>query len=279
MADDSKETVYMFESKDPEMLRAYERARESFRYFFRELSWEKRRIVPALDLAFVKVPFSDTADADPESEGVEHMWLDEVDFDGKMVSGKLINSPNWLKSCKIGDSKRIAIGEISDWMYSIYGRVFGAHTVNLMRSRMSPRERKEHDEAWGLEFGDPNDVRVIFSPEADKPRTKGLGGLFGKKKSEEPTSQPDLDAEHPMSESMAESLKDSLSRNPAMVYEKDDRGWTLLHQEALAGNTATVKVLLEHGADPKLRTDHGMTARDLAQTLQWNQLMLLLSEK
>jgi len=49
----------MFDDADPEMQQAYENARGSFRYFWRELSWERRRIVPGLDLACVKAPFSD----------------------------------------------------------------------------------------------------------------------------------------------------------------------------------------------------------------------------
>jgi uncharacterized protein len=48
----------------------------------------------------------------------------------------LLNAPNWLKTVKEGDSARIPLGEIGDWMYVISGEVFGAYTVNLLRSRM-----------------------------------------------------------------------------------------------------------------------------------------------
>ncbi len=273
MPDDSNSPVYQFESEDPEMLRAFDRAQESFKFFFREISWEKRRIIPALDLACVKVPFVDDDEEGKESK-VEHMWLDEIDFDGKYISGTLINSPNWLQGWKAGDKANVQVDEISDWMYAIRGRVYGAYTVNLMRARMSADERHEHDEAWGLDFGDPNDIQICCAPVAEKP--KGIGGFFSKKKSE--VSPPgDPSAEHPMSESMAESLKESLSENPALVHEKDDRGWTILHQEALAGNTATVKVLLAHGADRNLRTNHGMTPQALAQSLGWDKLAMLLA--
>lgn len=37
--------------------RAGERARKTFKYFWRELFWERRRIIPTLDFAMVKVPF------------------------------------------------------------------------------------------------------------------------------------------------------------------------------------------------------------------------------
>jgi uncharacterized protein YegJ (DUF2314 family) len=252
--------VFMFDNSDPEMQRAYENARANFRYFWREVAWERRRIVPALDLAGVKAPFSDGEQAKGGSDTpeVEHMWLSEVDFDGQFVSGVLLNSPNWLKTVKEGDPARIRLAEISDWMYVIRGEVFGAFTVNLLRSRMGRQERQEHDAAWGLKFGDPNKIRVV--PE----RNKGGGFLknwFG--------SQPVDNDEHPMSEGMAENLKEQLSKNPSLLSSKDDRGWTFLHQEALAGNAGTVRVLLAAGADRNAVTSNGMTPLALAQSLGW----------
>ena len=55
------------------------------------------------------------------------------------------------------------------------------------------------------------------------------------------------------------------------------RGWTLLHQEALAGSAATVKVLLEAGADPNARTDDGITPLELARSLGWEKVAALLT--
>ena len=164
MSDSQPSKVFMFDNTDPEMQRAYENARSNFRYFWREVAWERRRIVPALDVACVKAPFSD---GEPNADGrensdVEQMWLGEIDFDGKFVSGVLLNSPNGLKSVRAGDSARMRLAEITDWMYAIGGEVYGAYTVNLMRSRMDKRERKEHDKLlWGMNFGDPNSIRLV----------------------------------------------------------------------------------------------------------------------
>jgi uncharacterized protein YegJ (DUF2314 family) len=253
--------VFLFDDADPEMQGAYERARATFRYFWREVAWERRRIVPALDLACVKAPFSDGEGAAPTpgSPRVEQMWLGEVDFDGRFVSGVLLNAPNWLKTVKAGDAARVPLGGISDWMYAAGGEVYGAHTVNLMRSRMGRREREEHDRAWGLDFGDPNAVRLV-------PQNQGWfgGGDVGAQ-------------EHPMSEAMAPSLKGHLADNPSALGAKDDRGWTLLHHQALAGSAATVKVLLECGADATAVTGHGMTALQLAQSLGWEKVVELLA--
>jgi uncharacterized protein YegJ (DUF2314 family) len=270
MSESQPSKVFMFDNSDPEMQQAYANARATFRYFWREVSWERRRIIPALDLACVKATFS-CGEQRARTEGipeVEHMWLSEVDFDGRFVSGVLVNAPNWLKTIKQGDSARIPLGEINDWMYAISGEVFGAYTVNLIRSRMERQERQAHDKAWGLNFGDPTKIRVV--PEANK----GGGFLknwFGK--------QPADIQEHPMSENMASSLKDQLAKDPSLVSAKDERGWTFLHQEALAGNTATVKVLLEAGADPNALTDHGMTPLQLAKSLGWEKVIVLLADR
>lgn len=271
MSESASSPVFLFDSNDPEMQQASANARNTFRYFWRELSWERRRIIPALGIASVKAPFADDLD-DVQQDGqpkVEQMWLSEIDFDGNSISGVLLNSPNWLKSVKQGDSVQVPLRQISDWMYTIGDEVFGAYTVNLMRSRMGQQERRQHDSAWGLKFGDPSNIRIRPEP---KSKVGFWKRLFGKP---EPKPQPQSD-EHPMSEGMAAMLKAQLEKDPSLVSIKSDKGWTFLHQESLAGNVATVKVLLEAGADPNTLTAHGMTARQLAETLQWDKVLSLL---
>lgn len=81
-----------------------------------------------------------------------------------------------------------------------------------------------------------------------------------------------------MSEGMAASLKAQLAEDPSLVSATDDRGWTLLHQEALAGSAATVKVLLAAGADPNAVTDNGSTPLQLAKSLGWENVVALLAK-
>jgi hypothetical protein len=175
------------------------------------------------------------------------MWLSDIDYDGEFVSGMLMNSPNWVTSVKQGDKARFAIGEISDWIYAISGEVYGAYTVNLLRSRMDPRERREHDRAWGLNFGDPDTIRTTST-----------------------------NAHRQLSEDAAASLKEHLETNPESVSAKGYNGWTLLHQAASAGDVPTIRVLLGAGADPTAKTDNGLTALQLAATLGWDEVIELL---
>ena len=241
--------VILFDNSDPEMQAAYETARASFGYFWREICWERRRIVPALDLACVKAAFHDSPDTPPTgSPSVEHMWLSEVDFDGQFIHGVLANDPNWLTTIHSGDTVRVALDQISDWMFAINGEVFGAFTVNLMRSRMGPEELADHDAAWGLDFGDPDEPRML--PE-----------------------------EHPMSVNMATSLRDHLAKDPSASTTTGLHGWTLLHADASAGSTATVPILLAAGADPTAKADNGMTPGQLAEVLGWDGVVALLAPR
>ena len=116
MSESQPSRVLMSDNSDPEMQRAYENARASFRYFWREVAWERRRIVPALDLACVKAPFSDGEQGTPtrDTPEVEHMWLSEIDFDGRHVSGVLVNDPNWLKTVRKGDPARVPLTGIEE---------------------------------------------------------------------------------------------------------------------------------------------------------------------
>ena len=267
MTDSEPSRVFFAEESDPEMQRAYARARETFRYCWREIAWEKRRVVPGLDFAYVKAAFSDGEEARNRSgtPTVEHMWLSDVDFDGRFVTGVLLNEPTWLRTARKGDAARVAPDLLSDWMYKLGPDVFGAYTVNLLRSRMSAAERRAHDGAWGLDFGDPAKIRVVPGPTGPGGRLKGW---FAR-----PDQEP---GEHPMSVAMAPSLQAQLAKDPSLVRKRDERGWTFLHEEALAGSAATVKVLLDAGADRSALTNDGMTAGQLARSLGWTRVIDLL---
>ncbi len=118
------EQVFMFDDKDPELKAASLTAQSFFRFFWRELSWERRRIVPALDLAMVKLPFSDGPRTDDKPE-YENMWVEDIGFDGDTLTGTLLNSPNWLTSVGVGDAISKPFNQLTDWMITAEGRAYG----------------------------------------------------------------------------------------------------------------------------------------------------------
>lgn len=230
-----------------------ERARATFKYFWREMSWEYHRIVPGLQIAVIKVAFNDPGG---RTEDVEHMWLGESYFDGESIVATLFNDPNHLRSVRSGDRITLQLADLEDWMYAVGARVYGGFTVDVIRAQMSDAERRAHDDAWGLDFGAPGDERLVpeWSPGATDP-----------------------DAEHPMSENMAAKLASAVAEHPERFLQANDDGLTSLHQLALAGSEACVRVLLNAGADSSAKTKAGLTARDLAERMEWPRVVALLS--
>jgi len=52
-----------------------------------------------------------------EGDKVEHIWLTEVSFDGRLFHGKVDNEPVDIKSARLGQEVSVSPNEISDWMY------------------------------------------------------------------------------------------------------------------------------------------------------------------
>lgn len=243
--------IFFADGESQNMINAFEKAQETFKYFWRELSWEYRRIIPALDVACVKLAF--TQDIEGETI-VEHMWINEINFDGEKIKGILVNDPNDLTNVSNGDYVEIPINQISDWLFATQDKTYGGFTIQAMRSEMTETERQEHDDAWGLDFGDYNDILVAY----------------------EQKEKPENLTEHPMSINMKDSLANFIKENPNELNGEDEFGYTFLHRETIAGNSTIVKVLLDLGADKDAKTNANKTARDFAESLKWGHLLPLL---
>lgn len=265
-------SIFFADGNDPEMINAFKKAQETFKYFWREQSWEYRRIIPGLNVSCVKIAFSDkneTGELD-----VEHMWINDIFFDGDSIKGYLINEPNTLKNVQVGDYVEIPITDISDWLFAITPSVqkpkglsklfsssseplpktYGGFTIQKMRSDMSASERKDHDNAWQLDFGDFNDIQIVNKQ----------------------TEEPENLVEHPMSINMKEKFLEFLQQNPDELKHSDENGLTLLHRETIAGNLTIVQVALEAGADRNIQSKAGKTALDYAKQLNWEHIIPVL---
>lgn len=236
-------------SIDPAFEAGARLARETFRYFWRELTWEHRRIVPAFDMAAVKFGFSD-----PGKPAVEYMWVTDVMFDGKVITGTLLNEPNELNTFREGQDIARPLADLYDWIYASNGKAWGAISVQLLRRRMSRDECTAHDDAWGLDFGEPGNLSVPGDPD-------------------------DPDAGHPMDANMAVRLVDDLAKGVVKPDQANADGWTLLQALSLGGAKACVQVLLDRGADPTRKAPNGMTPYDLAKSLEWTSLAEMLRIK
>jgi ankyrin repeat protein len=185
----------------------------------------------------------------------EFMWISDIDFDGIYVRGFLISTPGILTNIKHGDFAEIPLGEINDWLFATGRKTYGGFTIQVMRAEMDKKDRKKHDKAWGLDFGDCSKVLVAY--EQDK--------------------HPENLTEHPMSRNMKEKLVEFLGQHPDEVAHKDERGYTMLHWETIAGNKTSVEALLQTGADIDAKTVDGFTALDFAQKMGWEHLIPVLN--
>lgn len=245
--------IYYAKSDTPQMIEAYKNAQNTFKYFWRELYWEQRRIVPALDMAIVKVIFNQ--DSSTDTPLGEYMWIGEnIHFDGIFVSGTLMNEPDILTNVKQGDLVGIPLERVCDWLISTKGKVYGGFTIQVMRSEMKKNERNEHDKAWGLDFGDPSKILIVYDQE----------------------KHPENLIEHPMSINMQDKFKEYLKQNLNGLSEKDEMGYMWLHREVIAGNKTLVEILLEHGADINAKINIGYTALDFAEKLNWEHIIPIL---
>jgi uncharacterized protein YegJ (DUF2314 family) len=247
--------IFFAKSDSPEMIKAFTDAQNTFKYLWRELSWEYRRIVPALEVACVKVAFSEQIE-DTDEQIVEHMWINDIMFDGEEIKGILVNTPNELTNIENGDEVTIPLNQISDWLFATGGKTYGGFTIQAMRAEMNTTQRKEHDEAWGLDFGDYNDILVVY----------------------EQKEHPENLIDHPMSKNMKEKLAEFITQHPGELTSTDEQGYTILHKETIAGNITSVEVLLSLGANKTTRTNTGKTALDFARQLNWEHLIPVLEK-
>lgn len=252
-------TIYDVDGESEALQHARHNAHLTFRFFWREVFWEHRRIVPALDFAAVKVAFEVTPLV-PNSPAQENMWLQHVDFDGESIRGELINTPQWATGYQAGDLVIVGRESLVDWLYVASDVVHGGFTVDAIRAGMSPEDRERHDTAWGLDFGLPGNIRVLRDPDGGAALPlEALEGL-----------------EHPMSEKTTQTFEALLRDDPSIATQPDERGWLMLHHDALAGNFAQVASLLRHGADAKAVTPEGRTAAELARLGGWHRVATLL---
>jgi len=247
------EKKIFYAQQDEKMEDAYFQARQTFKYFWRELYWEYRRIIPAQDLAIVKIPFEQKINGSEEPI-IEHMWINQIDFDGEKINGVLMNSPNQLTNISIDDKVSVKLDEISDWMLAIQGKTYGGFTIQVLRSNMEEKERENHDQAWGLDFGDYNDIQIVF----------------------EQKEHPENLKEHPMSKNMEEKVREYLKENPDDIKSVDENGTNMLHREAIAGNKTTIEILLELGANKNTKNNKGKMALDYAKELNWEHIIPIL---
>jgi uncharacterized protein YegJ (DUF2314 family) len=271
----TEQIIYSVKGESEELKAAVASAQATFKFFWRELSWEARRIIKSLDMAAVKMSFVLDAD-DPDIPSVENMWVTDIEFDGQSISGVLMNEPRWFTSLKASDPVTLPLEALNDWMFVRDGHAYGGFTVDALRSEMSADDREAHDRAWGLDFGPAGSVEVVPAEDGQAPRL--LSRNLNRAQDRQTLAALER-TEHPMALNMHAKVEEALQQHPEMIHELDAGGWLLLHREVLAGNMPVVHALLRHGADPLTPNSHGQTSLALASAAGWPRIVDLLEGK
>ena len=289
---------------------AVAKARRNFGYFWRELSWENQRATKELEFATVLFEFTE------EQEGgivAEYLWLCNVYCNGLHIYGTISSHPQHLQSFQRKQTVKVMLNEIEDWIYVLKGRAYGAYTINLERARMTPVDRNRYDLQWGYDFGDPANVECypdltpkemeskkkedteppkflgvsLTAPQKKGEPTKFFGVTVGGKK-EDVSVEPTIESErlrplvnqrydHPMALATHETVVQFYQDNPEQWTVGDERGMLPIHTHSLAGDRHIVRALLEMGVPVDLPYKDGRTAKDMAKSMQWLQVVGLLS--
>lgn len=143
--------IFSVNATDPEMQQAIQEARDRFSEFLKVADADIERIIPCLDDVLIKIYLSN-----PDSpDSGEHVWvryLGRDERDKTRFRGELISSPNKVKVLKKGQVANFKLERVSDWLYVEDDKAHGAFTVQLLRRRMTPKERKKHDAGYPFKF-------------------------------------------------------------------------------------------------------------------------------
>ncbi|MEG4071681.1 DUF2314 domain-containing protein [Microcoleus sp. Pol14C2] len=237
---DEHDFVVYHKGDDPALRKAATQAQNTFKHFWYQVTTDFNRLIPALEFACVKAPFSD--DFSDSDSPVEHMWIGEINFDGVEIHGTLLNIPNQLAYIQEGDTVRLPLLQLSDWLCVLDDRAYGGYSVQVLRSRMNAQERQRHDAAWGFKFPPPDSVLL------PKRSTK-------------------------FEQVCQNLLVEQIAKDSATITQTYEAGRTLLHLMSLYGRASSVRALLNAGALPTATCDRGWTALDYASSLGWDDVI------
>lgn len=124
---------------DKAMDRAVTKARESLGFFLAALKAHK----PDSTAFEVKKCCVD-------GDNVEHVWIGNITWDGKVFHGRVDNDPLDVHNIKLGQRVTVAPADVTDWMFVKDGKLMGGFTTRVFYSRLSSDEKTQFQKDAGF---------------------------------------------------------------------------------------------------------------------------------
>lgn len=82
----------------------------------------------------------------------EHLWINNLTYDGTLIHGHIANDPIHLESVKIGDKVSVSPKEVTDWKYLEHGKLVGGYTIRIFYDRMDNKQKKQFLDSLGFKI-------------------------------------------------------------------------------------------------------------------------------
>ena len=86
------------------------------------------------------------------AKGAEDLWLSSIAQDNGHYTAIVESDPKVLTDFQPGTEVRFSIGEVVEWHYFKDDKVVGAQVTRILRKRMTPEQRAEHDVIYPFPF-------------------------------------------------------------------------------------------------------------------------------
>jgi len=135
---DGKADVVKVEATDLEVTNAISEARSTVAGFLEALKAPKQ----SQSEFTVKYPFE-------EDGTTEHMWVVNLKYDGKVLTGILYNYPNKIRNLSYQQAVELRPDQVSDWTYIEDGQIVGGFTLRALYKNYPEEKRRELEESLG----------------------------------------------------------------------------------------------------------------------------------
>jgi uncharacterized protein YegJ (DUF2314 family) len=73
-----------------------------------------------------------------DGDELEFAWIQVSRLDGDVIEGILDNEPVRLRNVKIGDTLRVTVGDLNDWIFVDGESLIGGFTLRIVRNPQPP---------------------------------------------------------------------------------------------------------------------------------------------